>query len=139
MRPCVASTLAASFVLCQLALVVFVFNAHDTDPRRGLLEQPGNETLTAAQFDRLLSTVEELKGTTEAQQATIAQLRQNFTMRNETAALVNESCVDMAAYMARIVSHYTAGGHTDSCGHWHESGFHYVRSLAFSDPCSGLT
>ena len=62
-----------------------------------------------------------------------------FDGYNRGSALVNESCVDMAAYMARIVSHYTAGGHTDSCGHWHESGFHYVRSLAFSDPCSGLT
>lgn len=24
-----------------------------------------------------------------------------------------------------MVSHYTAGGHHDTCGHWHESGFHY--------------
>ena len=71
----VATALAASFVLCQVALVVFVFNAHDTDTRRGLLEQPGNQTLTAAQIERLLSTVEELKGTTEAQQATIAELQ----------------------------------------------------------------
>ena len=55
-----------------------------------------------------------------------------FDGYNRGSALVNESCVDMAAYMARIVSHYTAGGHTDSCGHWHESGFHYVSSLAFS-------
>ena len=76
MRPCVATALAASFVLCQLALVVFVFNAHDTDTRRGLLET-GNQTLTAAQIERLLSTVEELKGTTEAQQATIAELQRN--------------------------------------------------------------
>ncbi len=45
-----------------------------------------------------------------------------FDGYNRGSALVNESCVDMAAYMARIVSHYTAGGHTDSCGHWHESG-----------------
>ena len=75
MRPCVASALAASFVLCQVALVILVFNVHDTDTRRGLLEQPGNETSTAAQIERLLSTVEELKGTTEAQQATIAELQ----------------------------------------------------------------
>ena len=37
MRPCVASTMAASFVLCQVAFVGFVFNAHDT--RRGLRER----------------------------------------------------------------------------------------------------
>lgn len=31
----------------------------------------------------------------------------------------------MAAYMGRLVEHYTAGGHHDSCGHWHPSGFFY--------------
>ena len=31
----------------------------------------------------------------------------------------------MADYMARIVEHYTQGGHHDSCGHFHPSGFHY--------------
>jgi hypothetical protein len=31
----------------------------------------------------------------------------------------------MGLYMGRLVSHYTAGGHTDTCGHWHDSGFHY--------------
>ena len=66
MRPCVASTLAAGLVLCQVALVGFVFNApaRDADPRRGLLGD--NQTLTAAQIQWLLSTVEELTGTTEA-------------------------------------------------------------------------
>ena len=38
---------------------------------------------------------------------------------------MNESCTDMADYMARIVEHYTQGGHHDSCGHFHPSGFHY--------------
>ena len=27
--------------------------------------------------------------------------------------------------MARVVSHYTRGGHHDACGHWHPSGFRY--------------
>ena len=31
----------------------------------------------------------------------------------------------MARYMGRLVGHYTNGGHTDECGHWHQSGFHY--------------
>ena len=48
-----------------------------------------------------------------------------FNGYNRGSQLVNESCVEMAAYVARIVSHYTQGGHTDSCGHWHPSGFHY--------------
>ena len=39
--------------------------------------------------------------------------------------LKDESCKPMAAYVARVVAHYTAGGHHDSCGHWHPSGFHY--------------
>ena len=29
----------------------------------------------------------------------------------------------MGAYVARVVSHYTRGGHADDCGHWHASGF----------------
>ena len=41
------------------------------------------------------------------------------------AALKNENCTDMAAYFGRMVGHYTAGGHTDSCGHFHPSGLHY--------------
>lgn len=40
-------------------------------------------------------------------------------------ALKNESCTDMAAYIGRMVEHYTAGGHHDSCGHFHPSGFHF--------------
>lgn len=48
-----------------------------------------------------------------------------FADYNHGTALKNESCADFAAYFARVVSHYTAGGHTDSCGHWHESGFYY--------------
>eukprot|EP01051_Picozoa_sp_SAG22_P019205 SAG22_NODE_3474_length_1690_cov_1.503457_1_plen_169_part_00 len=39
--------------------------------------------------------------------------------------LKDESCKPMAAYVARLVAHYTAGGHHDVCGHWHPSGFHY--------------
>ena len=48
-----------------------------------------------------------------------------FTSYNRGTSLVNESCVPLAKYMARVVSHYTNGGHTDECGHWHPSGFHY--------------
>jgi hypothetical protein len=48
-----------------------------------------------------------------------------FNGYNRGSALVNESCIDMGMYMGRLVSHYTAGGHHDTCGHWHESGFHY--------------
>merc|ERR1719272_82213 len=40
-------------------------------------------------------------------------------------ALVDKTCGQMARYMGRLVGHYTNGGHTDECGHWHESGFHY--------------
>ena len=43
----------------------------------------------------------------------------------DSAELVNESCVDMASYVGRVVEHYTRGGHHDSCGHWHGGGFHY--------------
>ena len=39
--------------------------------------------------------------------------------------LHDETCSELAAYMTRVVQHYTAGGHHDSCGHWHPSGFHY--------------
>ena len=31
----------------------------------------------------------------------------------------------MARYMGRLVGWYTAGGFTDECGHFHESGLHY--------------
>lgn len=41
------------------------------------------------------------------------------------AELVDETCEEMAAYVARVVAHYTRGGHHDACGHWHPSGFHY--------------
>eukprot|EP01045_Picozoa_sp_COSAG04_P015523 COSAG04_NODE_1231_length_7676_cov_2.067705_4_plen_250_part_00 len=48
---------------------------------------------------------------------------------NAGTALKDESCKPMAEYFARVVSHYTAGGHHDSCGHWHPSGFHYNWSI----------
>jgi len=43
--------------------------------------------------------------------------------------LVDESCEPMAAYVARVVAHYTRGGHSDTCGHWHPSGFFYKWSV----------
>jgi hypothetical protein len=48
---------------------------------------------------------------------------------NAGTVLVDESCKPMAEYFARVVSHYTAGGHHDSCGHWHPSSFHYNWSI----------
>ena len=48
-----------------------------------------------------------------------------FSSYNRGTSLVNESCVPLAKYMARVVSHYTNSGHVDECGHWHVSGFHY--------------
>ena len=48
-----------------------------------------------------------------------------FADYNHGTKLKDESCQPMAAYMARLVGHYTAGGHHDDCGHWHPSGFHY--------------
>ena len=44
---------------------------------------------------------------------------------NGNQSLHDESCGELSAYMTRLVAHYTAGGHHDSCGHWHPSGFHY--------------
>ena len=44
---------------------------------------------------------------------------------SQGTALKNESCVDMAAYITRLVAHYTMGGHHDTCGHFHASGLHY--------------
>jgi hypothetical protein len=41
-------------------------------------------------------------------------------------ALTDPTCGTMARYISRIVSHYTAGGHHDECGHWHASGLHYA-------------
>ena len=49
----------------------------------------------------------------------------NFGLYAGGGALVDTTCGQMARYMGRLVSHYTNGGHTDECGHWHESGFHY--------------
>ena len=46
-----------------------------------------------------------------------------------SSTLQDESCGELAAYMTRLVAHYTAGGHHDSCGHWHPSGFHYNWSV----------
>ena len=48
-----------------------------------------------------------------------------FTDYNKGTKLKDESCKPMAAYMARVVGHYTSGGHHDTCGHWHPSGLHY--------------
>ena len=45
-----------------------------------------------------------------------------FGAYNNGTALKDESCKPMAAYFARLVEHYTQGGHHDSCGHWHPSG-----------------
>ena len=39
--------------------------------------------------------------------------------------LKDKSCKPMAAYVARLVRHYTGGGHHDDCGHWHPSGLFY--------------
>jgi hypothetical protein len=44
---------------------------------------------------------------------------------NQGTKLKNESCTEMAGYIARMVEHYTAGGHHDTCGHFHPSGLHY--------------
>ena len=49
-----------------------------------------------------------------------------FGAYNNGTTLKDESCKPMAAYMARLVCHYTSGGHHDTCGHWHPSGFHYT-------------
>ena len=49
----------------------------------------------------------------------------DWTQYTAGGALVDPTCQQMARYMGRLVGHYTAGGHTDECGHWHESGFHY--------------
>lgn len=50
-----------------------------------------------------------------------------FSDYNHGTKLKDESCKPMAAYMARLVGHYTSGGHHDTCGHWHASGFHCER------------
>jgi len=44
---------------------------------------------------------------------------------NSGTVLKDETCSEMASYIARWVAHYTAGGHTDTCGHHHPSGFNY--------------
>ena len=48
-----------------------------------------------------------------------------FEDYNHGTKLKDESCKPMAAYMSRLVCHYTSGGHHDDCGHFHASGFHY--------------
>jgi hypothetical protein len=53
----------------------------------------------------------------------------NMGAYNRGSTLVDESCKPLADYIARVVSHYTAGGHNDTCGHWHPSGFHYNWSI----------
>lgn len=55
--------------------------------------------------------------------------KDQFDIYSKGSALVDESCVAMADYVARVVGHYTAGGHNDSCGHWHLSGLHYNWSV----------
>ena len=37
---------------------------------------------------------------------------------NQGVNLTDETGEEMGAYFARVVEHYTAGGHHDSCGHW---------------------
>eukprot|EP00729_Bicosta_minor_P000930 gene930-18600_t len=49
----------------------------------------------------------------------------DWTSYTAGGALVDKTCQQMARYMGRLVGHYTNGGHTDECGHWHQSGFHY--------------
>ena len=44
-----------------------------------------------------------------------------FGAYNNGTTLKDESCKPMAAYFARLVEHYTQGGHHDGCGHWHPS------------------
>ena len=53
----------------------------------------------------------------------------SFAGYNVGHELVDETCEPMADYVARIVEHYTRGGHHDTCGHWHPSGFHYSWSV----------
>ena len=48
---------------------------------------------------------------------------------NKGSTLVDETCRPLAEYVSRVVSHYTAGGHNDSCNHWHPSGLHYNWSI----------
>ena len=48
---------------------------------------------------------------------------------NKGTTLVDESCKPLAEYVSRVVSHYTAGGHNDSCSHWHPSGLYYNWSV----------
>ena len=54
----------------------------------------------------------------------------------ELAHPLSRRCVEMGLYMGRVVSHYTAGGHRDSCGHWHPSGFHYNWTVSAPRPYS---
>jgi len=49
----------------------------------------------------------------------------NMGAYNKGTTLVDETCKPLAEYVGRVVAHYTAGGHNDSCGHWHPSGLHY--------------
>jgi hypothetical protein len=48
----------------------------------------------------------------------------------------------MARYMGRLVGWYTAGGFTDECGHFHESGLHYdwylLRGLLAAAICTAV-
>ena len=48
-----------------------------------------------------------------------------FNAYNAGSVLVDPTCGEMARYVARLVAHYTTGGHHDECGHWHASGFNY--------------
>eukprot|EP01052_Picozoa_sp_SAG31_P012228 SAG31_NODE_709_length_12683_cov_17.695248_7_plen_519_part_00 len=49
-----------------------------------------------------------------------------FSRYSAGRTLVDKSCGQLARYFARLVSHYTNGGHHDECGHWHASGFNYT-------------
>ena len=42
---------------------------------------------------------------------------ENFALYQAGTSLVDKTCGQMARYMGRLVSHYTAGGHRDECGH----------------------
>ena len=53
----------------------------------------------------------------------------NMGAYNKGTTLVDETCKPLAEYVSRVVSHYTAGGHNDSCSHWHPSGLYYNWSV----------
>eukprot|EP01051_Picozoa_sp_SAG22_P014960 SAG22_NODE_1890_length_3373_cov_1.512523_2_plen_775_part_00 len=56
---------------------------------------------------------------------------------NKGDKLVDETCGELATYIARMTAWYTQGGMTDACGKYRHSGFHYkwaALSVLNNDP-----